>query len=317
MPPAAATAVAAATAAARGVSAAEIEKFRILQRQWWNPNGPLRSLHLFNPVRVQYISHALRRYGCPMGAGASKAAAQAHPSAHSDAAFLSPSLSVLDVGCGGGILSESLARLGASVTGIDMCEESIAVAEQHRKDALNSRHNHWAGRLAYKTASLFDVVAEAEEAKPLKSAYDLVVASEVIEHVSDARGFLAALCKATKPGGLLVLSTMDKTVQTYVSHILLAEQLTGIVAPGTHDWVKFIPPRDVTKYCARPSNDVRNVDIQYVVTYPSVFQSAAARSFEVGFSLSRRINTGHYFWTGIKAPQPTAHAPEEAGKKSE
>lgn len=297
------------TAAVRGVSAAEIAKFRALQNQWWNPQGALRSLHLFNPMRVRYISQVVHAYGKGIG-GAAPAGSGGR--AAETPAFLSPSLNVLDVGCGGGILSEALARLGATVTGIDMCEESVLVADQRRKDALEWPGGHeWASHVTYKAASLFDVVEGKEAAQPLKPTYDLVVASEVIEHVSDARGFLSALCQATKPGGLLVLSTMDKTIQTYLSHIIVAEQLTGVVTPGTHDWTKFVPPGDMTKYCARPTNDVHNVDLKYILTYPDIGQSIVSRNFEVNFAISDSINTGHYFWAGVKAPKATATPPAD------
>nr|AGU68196.1 2-polyprenyl-6-hydroxyphenyl methylase/3-demethylubiquinone-9 3-methyltransferase [Herpetomonas muscarum] len=294
----------------RGVAAHEIEKFRQMQTQWWNPTGPLRSLHLFNPVRVRYISDVLRNFGTGVGG-------------RTGGAFLSPSLQVLDVGCGGGILSESLARLGASVTGIDMCDESVVVADQRRQTALAMPSGkEWASRLKYVKASLFDVAAGKETSRDVQSQYDLVVASEVIEHVSDARGFLSALCEATKPGGVLVLSTMDKSVKTYLSHIVAAEHLTGVVTPGTHDWTKFIPPQDMTDFCARPGNDVQLVDLQYIVTYPDVCQSLVARNFEINFTTSARLNTGHYFWAGVKSPKATlgkkaisAGEPAPAGKE--
>ncbi|KAG5492845.1 hypothetical protein JKF63_01425 [Porcisia hertigi] len=282
------------SAGMRGVAADEVAKFAALQKQWWDPTGSLRSLHLLNPLRVRYVNDVVRSYG-KMG----------HSSADSlkslpSSVGLTPEHRVLDVGCGGGILSESLARLGGTVTGIDACAESIEVAEKRRQQmAANfipaSQPSNWSQRLSYRHVSLFDVVEQEQQ------QFDVVVASEVIEHVSDARAFLQALCEATKPGGLLLLSTMDKSLKTAITHIGVAEMLTGLVEPGTHDWRKFIPPDDVTAFTQRFA--VRKVDQQYIVTYPDVFQSIASRDFQVNFCLSTSLNTGHYFWTGLKSPQ--------------
>lgn len=266
----------------------EIEKFRRLQRHWWNPTGPLRSLHLFNPVRVQFINEAVSHYGSA-GAGALSFL----PGGNA----LAQGCRVLDVGCGGGILSESLARLGAAVTGIDACAESIAVAQQRRAQ-VEAAGRAFPQLLNYRHTSLFDVDEE----------FDVVVATEVIEHVDDARAFLEALCRATRPGGLLILSTMDKSLRTAVSHIALAEHLTGVVEPGTHDWAKFIPPQSLSEHAQRYG--VRQVRTSYIATYPDVFRSVATADFQIGFKLTNAVNTGHYFWAGLKsapAAPPSSH----------
>lgn len=288
--------------AMKGVAADEVAKFAALQKHWWDPTGPLRSLHLLNPLRVRYVNDIVRSY-CKVGSGA--AAGESAVSFLSSPG-LTPSHEVLDVGCGGGILAESLARVGGTVTGIDACAESIEVAEARRRQlAANftptaAPSSNWSQRLSYRHVSLFDVVEQE------KKQFDVVVASEVIEHVSDARAFLQALCEATKPGGLLFLSTMDKSIRTALTHIAIAEHLTGLVEPGTHDWRKFIPPSDVTKFAQR--FNVRNVDQQYIVTYPDLFQSLVTRDFQVNFCLSQNINTGHYLWAGLKSAQTAAPA---------
>nr|AGU68169.1 2-polyprenyl-6-hydroxyphenyl methylase/3-demethylubiquinone-9 3-methyltransferase [Crithidia acanthocephali] len=286
-------------AAMKGVAADEVAKFAALQKHWWDPTGPLRSLHLLNPIRVRYVNDVVRSYGKVASSAPSEASV-----AFLSSPGLTPAHEVLDVGCGGGILAESLARLGGTVTGIDACAESIEVAEKRRQQLATTYASpaalaNWSQRLSYRHVSLFDVVWEE------KKQFDVVVASEVIEHVSDARTFLQALCDATKPGGLLFLSTMDKSIKTAITHIGFAEKLTGIVEPGTHDWRKFIPPSDMTKFAQRYG--VRNVDLQYIVTYPDLFQSIVSRDFQINFCLSKNVNTGHYFWAGLKAPQSTTH----------
>nr|AGU68044.1 2-polyprenyl-6-hydroxyphenyl methylase/3-demethylubiquinone-9 3-methyltransferase [Strigomonas culicis] len=313
----------------KGASAAECAKFARLNEHWHNPHGPLRSLHMFNPLRVQYINNAVKKFG--KTATAPRAGAAAGVDAKHESAIdfylhkndkhvvssLTPQHRVLDVGCGGGILSEPLARLGANVLGIDVVGESIAVAEQRRAALAAQQAAHYADepamrfaedRLRFRQVSLFDLLAE-EEAKaaatdPQAAAdafFDVVVATEVLEHVDDARGFLSALCSITKPnGGLLVVSTMEKSCLTYLTHILVAEHLTGLVKPGTHDWTRFIDRDRLDKYVSTKHN-VRPVDYQYVVSAPDVFQSIATRNFQVQFSLSRSVATGHYLWTGVRA----------------
>ncbi|KEG13659.1 3-demethylubiquinone-9 3-methyltransferase [Trypanosoma grayi] len=271
----------------RGISAAEIAKFRRLQGHWWDPNGPLRTLHLLNPVRVQYICNACKHYS--------------KRSSFLSASGITPGMRVLDVGCGGGILSESIARLGGSVLGIDMCEESITVAQQRRDKVLrrmaSQAAEEGASSLEYRYVSLNTIVAEE------KQQFDLVLASEVLEHVEDAHGFVRDLCEATKPGGVLIVSTMDKSLRTAISHIALAEYLTGLVEPGTHDWTKFVPPQDLTRSALQ--HQVRQVDLQYIVTCPDLFSSLATRRLQLSFSLSNCLDTGHYFWAGVKVPTPT------------
>nr|AGU68123.1 2-polyprenyl-6-hydroxyphenyl methylase/3-demethylubiquinone-9 3-methyltransferase [Strigomonas oncopelti] len=315
----------------RGASAAEVAKFAALNEHWHNPNGPLRSLHMFNPLRVQYVNEAVKKFGKTVAATPPPSAAVGADKKHEAAmnfylrkndkhlvSSLTPQHRVLDVGCGGGILAEPLARLGANVLGIDVVGESIAVAEQRRAQLIQQQAAHYAdapamrfaeSRLQYRQVSLFDLLAE-EEGKAAKAAeaaegedafFDVVVATEVIEHVDDARGFLSALCNITKPnGGLLVISTMEKNWFTYLSHILVAEHVTGLVKPGTHDWTRFIDRDRLDKYVTT-KHDVRPVDYQYIVSCPDIPQSLATRNFQIQFSLSRSAKTGHYLWTGVRA----------------
>ncbi|EAN99813.1 putative 3-demethylubiquinone-9 3-methyltransferase [Trypanosoma cruzi] len=270
----------------RGVSAAEIGKFRELQNHWWNPDGPLRTLHFFNPLRVKYINDTCRNFSKRSSLLASSG--------------ITPGMRILDVGCGGGILSESLVRLGGNVLGIDMCEESIAVAQQRREqvlqDVASCTLQNGAASLEYRYASLNTIAVEE------KQQFDLVVASEVIEHVDDAPRFLQDLCDATKPGGLLIISTMDKSIRAAISHIAVAEYLTALVRPGTHDWSKFVPPKDLSR-CAL-QHQVRQVDLQYIVACPNILMSLSTRQMQLAFSLSKRFDTGHYFWSGLKVTAP-------------
>ncbi|ORC92034.1 3-demethylubiquinone-9 3-methyltransferase [Trypanosoma theileri] len=274
------------TVASHGASAAELAKFRQLQRHWWDPDGPLRTLHLLNPARVAYIHRACQQY-----------ARRNTPHTTADALR---GMRVLDVGCGGGVLSESLARLGGHVLGIDAGAEGVAVALRRRGQLLRSvAHTHGElVQLNYRHVSLHTIAQEE------KQQFDLVVASEVMEHVEDAAGFVQDLCAATKPGGILVVSTMDKSFRAAVGFIGVAEYITGLVPPGTHDWTKFVPPKDLSR-CAL-THQVREVDLQYVMACPDVLRSIATRQLQLSFSLTNKIDTGHYFWTGVKMPTPVA-----------
>lgn len=269
----------------KGALAHEVAKFRKVKDLWWTHNGALRSLHQFNPIRVEFIQNSVANFCKTDTEDASLSATAANVSVLSRK-------SILDVGCGGGILSETLARLGGKVTGIDACKESI-MAANCRKEVFDPSSEPWVSQLNFQDVSLFDLADQ-------KAEYDVVVASEVIEHVDDARTFFEALTKVTKPGGVLVLSTMDKSIRSAIMHIGLGEYLTGIVPRGTHDWAKFIPPKDVTRFAAQLG--MTEADLQYVFVRPSFSQSLASRQLQLKFSLTKKVNTGQYFWAGVKAP---------------
>jgi ubiquinone biosynthesis O-methyltransferase len=195
----------------------EADKFARLADQWWDPAGPFRPLHQLNPVRCRFIRAALcDAFGRdPAGAAPLRG------------------LRVLDVGCGGGLLSEGLARMGAQVEGIDVNEAGLAAAAAHA--ALDPG---LAGQLAYRAATVEAVVAEGAQ-------YDAVVASEVIEHVDSVPEFAAALVDAAAPGGAVVVSTISRTPAAYALAVVAAERVLRWVPRGTHDWSRFLRPEEV------------------------------------------------------------------------
>ena len=202
------------------VDAAETAKFAGLGERWWDPLGPMGPLHRMNPVRLAYIrDHACRRFG-------------------RDAQTLRPlaGIEALDIGCGGGLLAEPLARLGAVVTGVDPVEDSIAAARWHAAAT--------GVPVSYVEGTVEDLVAAGRR-------FRLTLAMEVIEHTPDPEAFVAALAAATAPGGMVVLSTLSRTWRAWWLAIVGAEYLLGWLPAGTHSWQRFLRPAEVARLMRR------------------------------------------------------------------
>jgi 2-polyprenyl-6-hydroxyphenyl methylase/3-demethylubiquinone-9 3-methyltransferase len=189
----------------------EVARFAKLAGEWWDANGPFRPLHRINPVRLTYIRDQLcRKFGRDKAAASSLAG-----------------LSVLDIGCGGGLVAEPLTRLGAEVTGIDPAPENIAAAKAHAEGARLD--------IAYRTAT-----AEAFAASG--ASFDAVLLLEVIEHVPDVPLFLKSVAPLVKPGGVMILSTLNRTLKAYALAIIGAELILRWLPLGTHNWDRFVTP---------------------------------------------------------------------------
>ncbi|MEM9010786.1 MAG: bifunctional 2-polyprenyl-6-hydroxyphenol methylase/3-demethylubiquinol 3-O-methyltransferase UbiG [Pseudomonadota bacterium] len=199
------------TTEALGADPAEIAKFEAMAAEWWDPHGKFRPLHLMNPVRLDYITAQIAaEFGRDMKAPAPL-----------------QGLRLLDIGCGGGLLSEPMARLGAEVVGADAAAGNIPVARLHAEQSglvIDYRHT-----LAE------DLVAAGE-------TFDIVLSMEVVEHVPDPGAYLAACAALLRPGGLMICSTLNRTPQSFALAIVGAEYVLGWLPKGTHQWSKFIPP---------------------------------------------------------------------------
>lgn len=189
----------------------EAEHFGKLAADWWNPKGSSGMLHRLNPARLGYIRHAIDSHWGGDSAGFSPLAGK----------------TAIDVGCGAGLLVEPLARLGARMTGIDAAPENIGAARAH----------------AEATGLDIDYIAGGIENLPGRT-FDLVTSMEVIEHVTDPAAFVGALAGALAEGGLMVLSTPNRTLASRIAMITLAEG-TGAIPEGTHDWSKFLRPEEL------------------------------------------------------------------------
>jgi 2-polyprenyl-6-hydroxyphenyl methylase/3-demethylubiquinone-9 3-methyltransferase len=198
----------------------ELAKFDATSSGWWDTEGPMAALHKLNPPRLAFIREAVeRQFGPPP---------EAEPPLEGR--------SVLDVGCGGGVLAEPLARLGGRVTGIDLVRSSLQVARQH------ARNEHL--DIDYRLESAEDVAAAGER-------FDLVVASEVLEHVENQMDFVATLARLTSPDGLLVVTTLNRTPRAYVEAIVGAEWVLGWLPRGTHRWQRFVRPAELAGWLRR------------------------------------------------------------------
>jgi len=198
------------------VDAREVDQFARLGAQWWNPRGPMAALHKFNPVRLAYIRDQ----------------AVAHFSRDPKKLDCLSGLRILDIGCGGGILSEPLARLGAHVVGADPSEENIAVAAAHAKDSGVS--------VDYRATTAEELAAQREQ-------FDIVLAMEVVEHVTNVDEFVATCASMVKPGGLMIAATLNRTMKSFALAIVGAEYILRWLPRGTHQWDKFVTPEELER----------------------------------------------------------------------
>ena len=195
----------------------EIEKFSQLAHKWWDPNSEFKPLHDINPLRLNYIDRLAGLSG----------------------------KTVLDVGCGGGILSESMAGLGADVTGIDLSDKALQVAKLHLLESGN--------KVDYRKVAV-ETLAEEQPA-----SFDIVTCLEMLEHVPDPQSVIASCAKLVKPGGHVFFSTLNRNPKSYLFAIIGAEYMLNMLPRGTHDYAKFIKPSELAQYCRNAGLDVADL----------------------------------------------------------
>ena len=193
----------------------EIEKFSKLADEWWDINGKFKPLHMFNPIRIEYI------LDITMG----------HFEIDKNKKFPLKNLKILDIGCGGGLISEPMTRLGADVTAIDASSRNINIAKIHaKKNKLNINYLN----------------IEPENLK-LKNEFDIILNLEVVEHVEDLNLYLQSCYHLLKPKGIMLTATINRTLTSYIKAIIGAEYVLKWLPIGTHDWNKFIKPEELEK----------------------------------------------------------------------
>ncbi len=197
----------------------EINRFAKDSKNWWDKNGSFKQLHKLNPTRLTFIKEQI----C------------SHYKRDGEANSALKCLNILDIGCGGGLVCEPLTRNGANVTGLDADPQAIEVAKQHAR------------------SNKLDITYINDELQALKEQYDVVLALEILEHVSDAPLFIEQCADVLKPDGLLIISTPNRTVKSFALGVIAAEHILHWVPKGTHSWDKFIKPSELVRY-ARSHN---------------------------------------------------------------
>ena len=190
----------------------EIEKFSKIAEEWWDPEGKFKPLHKFNPIRISYIKENV---------------IQTFKLDHNKTPL--KNIKILDIGCGGGLLSEPMCRLGAKVTGIDASDKNIKVAKLHSK----------------KNNLQIDYFCSSPEKFDAKDKFDVILNMEIVEHVEDVNFFLKSCSKLLKKNGIMFVATLNKTLKSYIFAIVGAEYILRWLPIGTHEWEKFIKPEEL------------------------------------------------------------------------
>ena len=209
------------------VNKKEIEKFSKMADEWWDPSGKFKPLHKFNPIRIQYIKENI--------IGNFKLKNKKKPL---------DKINILDIGCGGGLLSEPMTRLGANVTGIDASSKNINIAKHHAK----------------KNNLKINYICSSPEKLKIKKKFDVILNMEIVEHVDDINFFINSCSKLLKKNGLMFVATLNKTLKSYMFAIIGAEYVLRWLPIGTHDWEKFVKPVDLTNILNKNNLKLEKLD---------------------------------------------------------
>ena len=241
------------------VDSNEVEKFSRIADEWWDLNGKFKPLHKLNPVRIEYIKEKIKNQA-------------ARTLEKIDSSILDSSIlkgtSLLDIGCGGGLLSEPMAKLGAKVIGIDASEKNIKIASIHaKKSGLD---------IDYKCTSAEELAASGVQ-------FDVVLNMEVMEHVADVASFMQACCALVKPGGIMVIATLNRTVKSFALAIVGAEYVLNWLPRGTHNWDKFLKPSEINAHLEK--NGMRLENITGVTLNPLRNEWHTSKNIDVNYMM--------------------------------
>ena len=209
------------------VNKKEIEKFSKMAAEWWDPSGKFKPLHKFNPIRIKYIKENI--------ISSFKLKAKQRPL---------DNINILDIGCGGGLLSEPMTRLGANVTGIDASSKNISIAKLHAK----------------KNKLKINYLCSSPEKLKIQKKFDVILNMEIVEHVEDINFFINSCSKLLKKNGLMFVATLNKTLKSYMFAIIGAEYVLRWLPIGTHDWEKFVRPEDLKKILSKNNLKLEKLD---------------------------------------------------------
>ena len=237
----------------------EHEKFSKLAEEWWDPNGKFKTLHKFNPTRIGFIREKIIN----------------HFNISADEKKPFKNIKLLDIGCGGGLLSEPMAKLGAKVTGLDVVEKNIKTASTHAESqGLNINYVH----------------STVEDISEKKAKFDVILNMEVIEHVSDVNLFINSCSKVLSSNGIMVFASLNRTLISYGLAIIGVEYILGWLPKGTHDWSKFITPDELKIFFS--SNELK-IDEIIGMKYNPLFDSwSRSKDLSVNYlGVSSKINS--------------------------
>ena len=209
------------------INSKEIEKFSKIAEEWWDPNGKFKPLHKFNPIRISYIKENIIK--------TFKINQKKTPLKN---------LKILDIGCGGGLLSEPMCRLGADVTAIDASKKNISVAKLHsKKNNLKIKY-----------------ICSSPEKLKIKNKFDVILNMEIVEHVEDVNFFLKSCSNLLKKNGIMFVATLNKTLKSYMFAIVGAEYILRWLPIGTHEWEKFIKPDELISILKKNNFELDQID---------------------------------------------------------
>jgi 2-polyprenyl-6-hydroxyphenyl methylase/3-demethylubiquinone-9 3-methyltransferase len=205
----------------------ELHNFEQTAQMWWEAEGPFKLLHQLNPVRVQYICERCQHY---LGLSAD---------------LLLKDLEILDVGCGGGLVAEALAKLGAHVTGIDAGPETITIAQRHAAQQQLE--------IDYRCGEVSTLLTETKR-------FNVIIALEIVEHVTDVAFFIQTLAQLLQPKGLLILSTLNRTPLSYMLGVVAAEYILNWIPKGTHQWRRFLKPHELAHHLRKAGLTIKEIN---------------------------------------------------------
>ena len=230
----------------------EIQKFSNLANEWWDVNGKFKPLHMFNPIRIEYIKEKIINH---------------FNLSHEKFSPFS-NLSILDIGCGGGLISEPMARLGGEVTGIDASKKNVEVAKIHCK----------------KTKLKINYLNKSPEQMNNNEKFDIILNLEVVEHVQDLDLYLKSCAKLLKKNGLIFTATLNRTFTSYIKAIIGAEYILRWLPVGTHDWNKFIKPEELEEKLK--DKEFRTIDIKGLSFNPILREWRKSDDLSVNYIIS-------------------------------
>ena len=209
------------------INKAEIQKFSDLAEEWWDVKGKFKPLHMFNPIRIEYIVKNIKQ----------------HFNINNNKNNFLKNLNILDIGCGGGLISEPMSRLGGLVTGIDASEKNIKVAKLHANKKLKINY-----------------ICSSPEKLKIKKKFDVILNLEIVEHVDNVNYFIKKSSQFLKNDGLMFVATLNKTLKSYLFAIIGAEYILNWLPIGTHDWLKFVEPDKLKNICENNGLKIKEVN---------------------------------------------------------